>query len=819
MDLFNLFAKISIDDKDYNSKISNAQSKFQKVGQTLGGLNKTFLGIGTAIGGVAGIASKFGMDFEAQMSKVGAISGASGKDIEDLTSKAKEMGRTTKFSATESGQAFEYMAMAGWKTGEMLEGIEGVMNLASASGEDLALVSDIVTDSMTAFGLSANESARFADVLAVASSNSNTNVAMLGESFKYVAPLAGSMGYSIEDTSKALGLMANAGIKGSMSGTALKTMLVNLAKPTSSMRDAMDELGISLTNTDGTMKTLDEVMLNLREAFGDLNQEQQAQYGATIAGKEALAGLLSIVNASDADFNKLQSAIDGAEGTAKKMADTMNDNLKGSFTILGSTLEGLALAFYDKFSKPLKKAVDSVTETISKVTEKLASGELDNLLSGIAGTIAGIGVALLTLNVAYVIRDLINVFNGLNAVTKIGTAVQGAFNLVMSMNPFGLIAIAIAGVVTAIGVFIATNENAREKIASIWEAIKGFFINTMNSVISFFTQTIPNFIKNIIAWFNQLPEFISQMWSNFKDICVTMFNSIISFFTETIPNLVKNIITWFGELPYKIGFILGELLGKIIKWGADTVKFVVTEVPKIISNIVKFFAELPGKVWTWLANTVQKVVQWGAEMLSKGTTATINFVSNVVKFIAELPSKIWTWLGNTVQKVVQWGGDMVRTGVNAMKQFGSSVVEAISDLPSKFMEIGVNMIKGVWNGITSMGSWIADKISGFFGGIVDGAKKALDIHSPSRVMKREVGVYMAQGVGVGFEEEMENVNDIVQASLGKVVVDSANVVKSNEGEVIQGGVTINQYYNKPIDEVESARLTRNEMRKLAIGVI
>lgn len=240
--------------------------------------------------GVAESVNSF-QDFESMMSQVKAISGATGQEFDDLTAKAQEMGATTKFTATESAEAFNYMAMAGWKPQQMIDGISGIMSLAAASGEDLGTTSDIVTDALTAFGLQAGDAGHFADVLAQASANANTNVSMLGESFKYVAPVAGAMNYSVEDTSLALGLMANASIKGSMAGTALKTSLANMAAPTDSMAAAMDKYGISLTDSEGNMKSLRGVIDNLRGSLGGLSETEQTAAASTIFGKEAMAGM------------------------------------------------------------------------------------------------------------------------------------------------------------------------------------------------------------------------------------------------------------------------------------------------------------------------------------------------------------------------------------------------------------------------------------------------------------------------------------------------------------------------------------------------
>lgn len=327
--------------------------------------------------GVSLIGASFGVaesvnsfqDFESMMSQVKAISGATGQAFDDLTAKAQEMGATTKFTATESAEAFNYMAMAGWKPQQMIDGISGIMSLAAASGEDLGTTSDIVTDALTAFGLQAGDAGHFADVLAQASANANTNVSMLGESFKYVAPVAGAMNYSVEDTSLALGLMANASIKGSMAGTALKTSLANMAAPTDSMAAAMDKYGISLTDSEGNMKSLRGVIDNLRGSLGGLSETEQTAAASTIFGKEAMAGMLAIINASEEDYNKLSTAIGNSKDAAEGMADTMLDNLKGSFTLMQSAIEGTENAFGKRLSPYLRGIAGGITDMMPEITD------------------------------------------------------------------------------------------------------------------------------------------------------------------------------------------------------------------------------------------------------------------------------------------------------------------------------------------------------------------------------------------------------------------------------------------------------------------
>lgn len=327
-------------------------------------------------------------DFEAAMSEVKAISGATGDEFAALTEKAMQMGADTKFSAVESAEAFKYMAMAGWAPQQMMAGISGIMSLAAASGESLGTTSDIVTDALTAFGLSAGDAGHFSDVLAQASASANTNVGLLGESFKYVAPVAGTMGYSIEDTSLALGLMANAGIKGSMAGTALKTSIANLASPTKEMASAMEQYGISLTDGEGNMLGLKGVMDNLRTSLGGLSETEQTAAASTIFGKEAMSGMLSIVNASEADYNKLTDAVYNADGAAQKMSETMMDNLAGSFEYLGGAVDEVQNTLGERLSPYLRGAADEFAESMPGVKSKIeeAMDWIDNRVSGMTAS-------------------------------------------------------------------------------------------------------------------------------------------------------------------------------------------------------------------------------------------------------------------------------------------------------------------------------------------------------------------------------------------------------------------------------------------------
>ncbi len=409
--------------------------------------------------------------FESQMSTVQAISGASGNELAALADKAKYMGSTTSFTATEAGQALEYMAMAGWKTGDMLDGLEGIMHLAAASGESLGSTSDIVTDALTAFGLAAADSAHFADVLAKASSNSNTNVQMMGETFKYAAPVAGALGYSIEDTALAIGLMANAGIKGSQSGTALRGMLTNLAKPSDEVASYMKRLGISLTDSSGQMLSLSSLMAVLRDRFSSLTEAQKAEYAAGLAGKEAMSGLLAIVSASDQDFRKLSAAINDCSGAAYDMSQVRLDNYAGQVTLLDSALDGLKLTIGSQLSPVLKRMAEGATTAVGGLTELLEACPV--LTSLLAGLIASVGL-------------LTTAFAGFSILQAV-TPMIVAFNAALAANPAGLVAVGIAGVVTVVGSLISYFADAKDAASELnqqLEEIEGSYQDTSSKALA-----------------------------------------------------------------------------------------------------------------------------------------------------------------------------------------------------------------------------------------------------------------------------------------------------------------------------------------------
>lgn len=731
-------------------KVTALGSAMTKAGSTMTkSVTLPLVGLGTA-------AVATTTKFESAMSKVSAISGATGDDLATLTDKAKEMGAKTKFSASESAEAFQYMAMAGWKTEDMLDGIDGIMNLAAADGLDLATTSDIVTDALTAFGLSASDSAHFADVLAKASSSANTNVSMLGESFKYVAPVAGSLGYSAEDTAIALGLMANAGIKGSQSGTALRGALTRLIKPTDDAAALMEEYGLSLTNSDGSMKSLGEVMSMLRSNLGDLTEAEQAQIAATLFGQEAMSGMLSIINASDKDFQNLTDQIYGADGAAKQMADTMLDNLSGQLILLKSSLEGAAIAFGELLLPLIKKITSAIQGLVDWVNN--LSDRQKAIIVTIAGVLAVVGPILI------IGGKIVKLVGSVMGVIKVLKPAIAALNAVMSANPIILIITLIAGLIAALVTLYKKNETFRNFVNEAWASIKNVVSTVVNALVTFFTETIPNALQSAIDWVK-----------NFA-------HNIAIFFTETIPEKISQLFDWFTRIPENIGYALGYALGTIARWIVDAWNSISEGVPKIIESIGKFFSELPGKIWQALLGVIDTLVKWITQAIEWAKTEIPKFILTVVNFYLSLPGKIWNALLSALDKVKQWGTQLLSWAKTKIPEVVSSIIGFFKQLPTKIVEVGTNLVKGLWNGIKGAASWLKDKILGFGDSILSGFKKAFGIASPSKKTK-EMGKYLAEGLSLGIEDNEDMVIDSADSLAGGLLETLRSLMEKLSGIV------------------------------------
>mgnify|MGYP000876255584 FL=1 len=669
--------------EDINGTAKSGFSKFSEIGKNA---LSVFAGnmlteVVSQAKNAAGAVLNIGMNFESGMSKVQAISGASGEDLAALTDKAKEMGAKTKFSATESAEAMQYMAMAGWKTGDMLNGIEGIMNLAAASGEDLATTSDIVTDALTAFGLSAQDSTHFADVLAQASSNANTNVGMMGETFKYVAPVAGAMGYSAEDVATAIGLMANSGIKASQAGTSLRTILTRMAKPTKEVQTAMDQLGVSVIDSDGNMKSLHEIMDDLRSGFSGLSEAEKVNMAATLGETDGMSGLLAIVNASDRDYQKLTDSINNCSGAAESMAETMQDNLEGQLTILGSTAESLALEIYESVKGPLTDMTKLGIDAVSNLTEGFETGGVMEMIDA-----AGQMASAFAENLPSIIEQGLPLVEGFteNLRSNAGKLVDGGIDLILKLAQ-GLmdglpamlqyvpqIIINIAGII---------NDNAPKLLMAGVQLIvvlgKGL-IQAIPDLIAALPQIIQAIVSTLQAfnWVNSGIYIITLL----RNGIISMVGAIASAAVE----ILKAIVGAIQSLPQKLLEIAkkaGEGISSGLKGMLGAIKGAATS---ILSGIVSALTSLPSKLLGLAKN--------GAQSIVKGFTGQSwgNIGKNII-------TGITAGITGSVGKLAEAAKNAAKKAFDAAKDFLGI------HSPSKLMRdvIGKNMIAGFESGIVA----------------------------------------------------------------------------------------------------------------------
>ena len=740
MDVFNLCAKISLDASEYESQLKKAKTNtksvvsdlqnsytkgFEKVAGTLAKVGTAIAGLGTAVGGYA---IKVGGDFEAGMSKVQAISGATGEDMEKLSELAKQMGKTTKFSASEAAEGYQYMAMAGWKTEDMLAGLPGIMNLAAASGESLATTSDIVTDVLTAMGKSAGDAGTFANVLASASSNSNTNVSMMGETFKYVAPLAGALGFNIEDLSQAIGLMANSGIKASQAGTSLRSILTRMASPTDEVEAAMAKYGITIADSDGKMRSLSDIMQNLRESLGGLSEQEQTAAASAIGGQEAMSGLLAIVNASQEDYDKLAGAIANSTDAAENMANTMQDNLQGKLVILKSALEGVGISIYEKFEEPLKNAVDKVTEAVSNFDVDAAIEKIQRvleILQAIAPVVVGIVSALATLYAYFKVLKVIAKVKGVIA------AVEKAGGVVAALGgPVGLVIAAIVAVIAALATLYATNEKFRDfvnnMVSQIWEKVQGVV-----DAVQPYLQDAMEFIKNAI----------SDVVENAKPAVEAIGNAF-----ESAWSLIQTI--WSGVEPFFTGLfnVIGVLVQTVVGVIGAQFQLAWTFVSVIWSVATSFFST----IW----NTIAGIFAVVEAVLSGDFQGAWDAIMGIFATWKDFFMGLW-----------------------------QDICDVFAGVFDFFTSVGGDIVQGIKDGISA--AW--DGLKKFVSGLWDGLKKIFTIKKSD--IKVEGG---ADGSHAGGLDYVPYNNYVANLHRGEMVLTAQEAENYRRGAFGSGGFTVQQ---------------------------
>ena len=730
-----------------NKDLASSAKQWQKAGRQIQNAGKTISNVGSSMTktvtvpllGMATACVKVATDFEAGMSKVQSVAGEVAKgeltsiietankmglafkeganDTETamniLAEKAKQMGAQTKFSATEATDAFSYMAMAGWKTEEMLEGIEGVMYLAGATGEDLAQTSDIVTDALTAFGMKANETTRFVDVLAQTANATNTDVAMLGESFQYCAPVAGALKYSVEDTAVALGVMANSGIKASNAGTAMRSWLSRMASPTDEVSKAMSTLGISLTDSSGNMKSLATVMSETRGAFSKMTETEKAHYASVLAGKTGMSGLLAIVNSADSDFDKVTESINNSTDACKKMYDVANDNLQGQLTILKSTLESLAISF-GELILPKVKALTTWLQKLAEKFNSLSTKQKENVLKW--GTIiASIGPVLLVFG-----KLVLFVGNVVSVIGKFGGMLKsfGSLGAIIA-SPAGTVIAVIAGIAIAVALIIKN----WDKLKPYFEKAKEWFIKVFNKIKDIVMTYVPPAIEKLKEAFNKALPVIKNIITSVIAKVAPVVKAIVAEVIRLLP-IIKDKLTQAFQiaLPVIKKFIstavsVGKTLLSAIKSAWQAIKPVLKALGELIGVVFDKVVEKASEIYTKVKPFIMALIEGFlviAEKVAPVISVAFDVIGAVVKNFIEVVKIRFEGFMGVLKGIITFvtgvfSGDWKKAW-EGVKQIFSSIFNTFAELAKRPINAVISVINGAikkMNGIkVSIPSWV-----------------------------------------------------------------------------------------------------------------
>ena len=752
---------------EFTNKSNDAGTRFQALGSSLksvgGAITKTvslpLLALGAGALKVAG-------DFEAGMSEVSAITGATGKDMQALEKQAKTLGATTKFSARDAAEGMKYFGMAGYDTNQIMSALPSTLNLAAAGNVDLGIACDIVSDAMTGLGMSANETTKFTDIMAATITNSNTSVELMGETLKYVGPVAGTLGIGMGDLSVAIGLMGNAGIKGSQAGTALRAGLTNLVKPTKEMKTAMEKYGVELVkNADGSVNMMG-TMENLRSTLGGLDQATQAQALATIFGKEAMSAWASVVNASEGDFNKLSDAIANSDGKASDMANTMQNNLKGSIDNMKSAFEGLLITIGERLIPVFRSLVDGITGVFTWFNN--LNPVIQNIIIGVGGFLAVLGPLLLIVgNVIIFVTKIGMAISTLVTFFSAGGAGAGllATAIAFLTGPIGLTIAAITALI-AIGVLLYKNwDEIKAKCIEIWQ-------NNIKPIIETVTNTIKAFLT---ATWNGIKAFLSTCWDLIKQLATTTWNGIKTTI-ETVCNAIKTVITTVWNVVKSTTSTVWNSIKSLIETTINGIKSVITNVFNSISSFV---------------TTVWNNVKTGTSSAWNGIKSA---VSNGVNAVKNVITSVWSGLQALLVAPFKAAQSVISGILSGISSAISSVTSAISS-------------------VKNAASNVIDKVNPF--------KKSIEVsyeEEPSQDNYRFRSEYLDLAKALVYSDRAAKTS--VAESISSVTKSALNMSKGENISNIKpnSSVVINNTYNspKPASIRELKRQDEIQMRRLAM---
>lgn len=750
--------------KTFEEKSNSMTTAVGKVMQGTGAAMTKY--ITTPLIGVGVAAAKVGGDFEEQMSRVKAISGATGDTFEQMKQQAIDLGAKTAFSAKESAAGMENLASAGFSAQEIMKAMPGLLDLAAVSGGDVALASENTATALRGFGLEASEAGHVADVFARAAADTNAEVGDMGEALKYVAPVANSMGISLEETAAAIGIMSDAGIKGSQAGTTLRGALSRLARPTKAMQDTMDNLGVSFYDADGKMKPLKTQVELLKKAFEGLTPEQQQNALVTLYGQESLSGMMALIDKGPDSLGKLTKSLKDSDGAADDMARTMQDNMNSSIEQMFGAFESAAIVI----QKILAPSIKKVADVISGLVEKFVSApeSTQRLVVAIGAIAIAIGPVLYALGMLVKAFQTMKVGlgvlgNGISLFKKLGSAIG------FLTSPVGLVIAAVALLVVGFIYLWNTSEDFRNFWIGLWEGIK--------SAVSSAVEWIQNAWKSTGEWFNNLwksikegadnvwttiqeapgkaadwiknkwtgtKEFFSGIWNGIKEAASSAWEGIVNIlapYVIAIKNVFQPMIDFFTNLWSQIGSIAGSAW-EIIKTA------VMGPILLLIDLITGNFNQLKedaSMLWTTLTTNIQNIITTFVDIVVGYYTSLKDTVINIWNVLASTIKDVWnsftTWIKETTNNIV----NSIKQGWSNLKQgtidLFNNTIQGAKDLWNSFKAWFIDLVIGTKNTVIQGWENLKQGTIDTFNNVVDGAQEAWDnlVNAVSNTVNKVIG--------------------------------------------------------------------------------
>lgn len=836
----------------YGNALSGALGTAAKVGAAA---------LGTAMAGVTAFtksAIDAGKNFDSSMSQVYATMGDKAtamveyngemvSSMDALRDYAQEMGRTTAFSASEAADALNYMALAGYDAQTSMDMLPNVLNLAAAGGIELARASDMVTDAQTALGLTLDETSIMVDQMAAASSNSNTSVEQLGDAFLKIGANARNLKGGTTELSTVLGVLADNGIKGSEAGTHLRNIMLSLTPSTDAAAAAWESLGVSAYDAEGNMRDLPTVFQELNEAMDGMSQEERTNTLSAMFNKTDLASINALLGTTGDRWDELTTAIEGADGAAEAMAGTQLDNLSGDITLFQSALEGAQIAVSDQLTPTLREFVRFGTDGISELTGAFQEGGLSGAMDALGG--------ILSDGLNMIIGMLPTVVNaGMQLLSALGQGILGNLPVIIDAA-VQIITMLVEGIVTALPSLV---EGALQIIVGLATGISQMLPTLIPTIVEVMLQIVQTLIENIglliegaIALvtglaegliqalpiiIEKLPELVQQVCTALIENLPLLLEATIQIFMalgtaiiENFPLIVETLITCFGTILETLAGFGGDILAFIGEKFGEFTTSVAEGMTNIINNIITFISQLPTQLAYWAGFAIGSFIKFFLELPSKLTQIWNNVITGVTTFATNFLNKATEAAKGFFNNLING----IQTLPQRLRLLGTQLVGALSELPSKFLEIGSNIVQGVWNGISEGWNWLVDSVKDLAGSLLDGAKSALGIASPSKEFAKQVGQWIPAGIAKGIEDNMRFIDDAIadmtERALATATGNGIAAMSSSSAYALNGGYqtagnvggynqTINVYSPKALTASEVARQTRNSTRNMVLAL-